>query len=69
MFKVLHRGTGHVAFLYDHIPHPHGVMEAEHATYPNGTRPQNGDYIFCGTCGEHLEPSQLVIPESRHYLN
>lgn len=42
---------GRVAFFYDEVGAPMDAIEAQRVTLPDGSRPQAGDDMQCGSCG------------------
>jgi hypothetical protein len=65
MIDIIHKGCGMVAFRYDHRPGSGELFKAEHATLLDGTKPQSGGPMTCGTCGNWIENVELVSVDAQ----
>lgn len=61
MVDILHPKCGGLVFYYDHVPRRDEVIEAEHATHPDGVRLVDGDPVICPKCGAWVPVEELLI--------
>lgn len=54
MISLIHNKCGSIAFHYSELPKSGGIIEAKKATNLDGTKPQKGKPILCGSCGEYI---------------
>lgn len=58
MIELIHKACGQVAFHYDGAPDPRKGPFHKHVTLLDGTKPNESDEPFCGSCSK---PVQLQL--------
>jgi hypothetical protein len=62
---------GAVAFYYSGAIRDGKIIEARHATDPDGRKPKAGEPMRCGGCGETISVTDLLVQASveNHYVD